>query len=125
MPAGQYNLYIEQGATFYKKLIFKDAGQNPIVLTGYTFRGQIRDTSSSATVILSFTFNILDQTANPGQLEMTLTALETASITVPNPNNDYRAYRELAYDVERVTTSSGEVDRILEGLVTVSAEVTR
>jgi hypothetical protein len=47
MPAAVYRMTIEQGATFVQVFTFED-----LDLTGYTGRGQIRETTSEATAVV-------------------------------------------------------------------------
>lgn len=125
MAAGKLDLYIEQGANFYKLLTLQDATGAAIDLTGYTFAGQIRRKADSGAVLLAFTFTILNQTTNRGQLELTLTALQTATLPdQPQPTAD-RIASTFAYDIEMTRTSDGFVARLLEGKVTLSPEVTQ
>ena len=104
------NLFVDQGATFATKLVLNDADGVPVDLTGYTASGQIRKhyTSSNAT---SFTVSL---TASTGSVVLSLSANATANLI----SGRY------VYDVEMVDTS-GNVSRIIEGIVTVSPNVTR
>ena len=104
------NLFVDQGATFATKLVLNDADGVPVDLTGYTASGQIRKhyTSSNAT---NFTVSL---TASTGSVVLSLSANATANLI----SGRY------VYDVEMVDTS-GNVSRIIEGIVTVSPNVTR
>jgi len=55
MAAGRYLLTIEQGATTDLLLEYKDSNGNPVDLSGYTARMQIRPTIDSSTTHLSIT----------------------------------------------------------------------
>ena len=104
------NLFVDQGATFATKLVLNDADGVPVDLTGYTASGQIRKhyTSSNAT---NFTVSL---TASTGSVVLSLSANATANLI----SGRY------VYDVEMVDTS-GNISRIIEGIVTVSPNVTR
>lgn len=121
MAAGQIDLPVEQGATFSWALTIK-ADDLPVDITGYSFRGQIRDTYSSGAILASFTFTITDATA--GQVSMTMTAAETTAITVDPATSYERTITNATYDVEMVDTA-GTVFRILEGTALISPEVTK
>ncbi|HAB99248.1 MAG TPA: hypothetical protein DCE71_05450 [Parachlamydiales bacterium] len=103
---------------------FKDENKIPLDLTGSTFAGKVRKLYDSPTAVATFTFVILDQVTNRGQVQMSLTPSETtaspcdpATIKTPRPITEY------IYDVER-TKPSTEKDRVLQGQVSVSPEVT-
>jgi hypothetical protein len=125
MAAGKYDMYIEQGADFYLLVTLQNGAGESIDLTGHTFSGKIRSTASSSTVIAEFDFTVLDQTmaATKGKIEVELPAAESSAITLdPSPDVE-RKLSFYTYDIESVF--SGTVVRWLEGLVTISPEVTR
>ena len=124
MSAGTYNMNIDQGADFKLTLTIKDSTDTEVDLTGHTFRGQIRKTISNATVVASFTFNILDQVANTGQVEVSLDAATSTAILIPKQDNTTRKAEKFAYDIES-EDGAGTVVRWLEGVVNLSPEVTR
>lgn len=103
------NLIIDQGATFFINLDISDTSDTPVDLTGYTATSQMRKTytSSSAT---AFTASI-NTTSSSVVLEMTAT--QTANL----------ASGRYVYDVE--LRSGNTVSRIVEGIVTVTPQVTR
>lgn len=104
------NLLIDQGSTFATSItITNDAGE-PVDLTGYTGAGQMRRHYSSLTYI-PLTINI---SANVGIVGITLSADQTTAI----------AAGRYVYDVE-LTTAAGVVSRIVEGVATVTPQVTR
>lgn len=127
MAAGKLDLNLEQGSDFLRKLIFQDnASPTPNLenLTDQIFRGQIRKSISDATVVVAFTFSILDQVTNTGEVEFSLTNAQTSSIVLKPQTTVTREPQEFAYDIEREFTD-GRVERVLEGVVFVSPEVTR
>lgn len=113
---GRYDMTIFQGASFDRILTWRVGTPAVAVnLTGYTARMQLRSTPSATSAPLELT------TANgrialggaAGTITLTLTAAQTAGI----PAGQY------AYDLELVNGS--DVTRLVEGFVTVDAEVTR
>ena len=122
MSAGKLDLSIEQGATFKRKLIFKDSTNSPIDLTGNVFSGQIRTSPSSTTIIASFVCTITD--APNGEVEITLTDTITSGIPVKPSTSPEKQTTSYAYDIER-TIPGGTKQRVLEGIANVSPEVTR
>lgn len=116
MAAGNYDFVIEQGATFYQELVWKDSVGDPIDLTGYTARMQIRKTVKSSDAILSLTTE--NGRITLGDAEGTITlevdAEDTADLT------EFCG----VYDLE-VEASDGTVTRLIQGQIEVSREVTR
>jgi hypothetical protein len=107
--ATQVNLLIDQGATFSTVIDLVDENGVPINLSSYTGASQLRRHYTSSNAI-NFTVAL---TSN-GVVTLSLTANQTTSLT---------AGRYL-YDVE-VTDNSGIVSRIVEGIVSVTPNVTR
>lgn len=103
------NITIDQGSSFETTLDVTDDNGDPINLTGYTGAAQMRKhyTSSNA---YSFVVSI-----NPsaGVVTLTMSANATANIV----SGRY------VYDCE--LTSGSTVSRVLEGIVTVTPQVTR
>jgi hypothetical protein len=106
--ATKANLVIDQGSTFASSIDILDDNDEPVNLTNYTSRGQIRKHYTSTNSV-SFT-----TTLSNGSLIISLTANQTANMV----SGRY------VYDLELVDPSN-TVLRILEGIVTVTPEVTR
>lgn len=108
--ATKANLVIDQGADFNTTLSLSDPNGNRFSLTNYTGRSQIRKhyTSSTATEMTV----VLDD--NTSTVTLSLTANQTSSL----------AAGRYVYDVE-LTNTSNSVVRIVEGIVTVTPQVTR
>jgi hypothetical protein len=116
MSAAQYNLYMEQGATFALSITWKDSSGTPINLGGYSARMQVRRTKDSSTVLLEAT------TANS---RITLGgALGTIDVVIPATVMEDVTFGCGVYDLE-VESSGGQVTRLIEGGVSLSKEVTR
>lgn len=116
MAASTLALDIEQGATFEKKLTWTDANGNPIDLTGYDARMQVRKKKTNQTVLLDLNLGngglILGGVT--GTIELFISASDTTAIT----------WKQGIYDLELITPTS-KVIRFIEGAVSVSLEVTR
>lgn len=116
MPAGNYDIVCEQGATFQRELVWSDSSEQPINLTGYTARMQVRPSIKSSEVVIELT------TANAriilypllGKIQLLLTAAQTAALPA----------KACVYDLELVS-GSGHVTRLLQGSFTITPEVTR
>jgi hypothetical protein len=115
MTAARLPLIIEQGATWKHALIVRD-GATPRDLTGYTARMQIRKVVTSADVLAELTVanSGITITAAQGRIDLVLSATATAGLP-SGPS---------VYDFE-LEGPSGEVTRLLQGTVTVDAQVTR
>jgi hypothetical protein len=108
--ATKANIIIDQGTTFSTDIYLTDDNGDAFDLTGYTGVSKMRKhyTSSNAQ---SFTVSL--NTAN-GFVTLSLTSANTSDLTAGR----------YVYDVE-VTSSSNVVSRIVEGIVTVTPQVTR
>jgi hypothetical protein len=113
--ADNYQISIDQGATYSLALTYKDANGAAINLTGYTAAMQIRTSYEAASTVLSLTSSSgIVITAATGLLTINITSNQTAAL---NPST-------YVYDLE-ITSSAGVVTRLIQGSVMVSAEVTR
>lgn len=102
------NIIIDQGTSFSTTVELTDAQDQPVNTAIYTARGQIRkhfESNSSTAFTTSFLQN---------ELTISLTANQTSNLV---------AGRHV-YDVELVDNSNNVI-RLLEGVVTVTPEVTK
>lgn len=106
MPATQYNLLVEQGATLTATLTVTNSDGTPFNLTGYTAAGKIRAGYTDDTALVSLTFAIPSPAT--GVITLSLTAAQTAALPVTRG----------VYDV--TITSGSTALRILQGSVTIS-----
>lgn len=128
MAAGRYSFSIEQGSTFKMGVQYLDSGSNPIDLTAYNGRMQIRsDYADNANTLyinisssvdadgsgLDFTGINGDQPLTSGSIGITISAEKTTSMS----------FDEGYYDLELYSGSF--VTRILQGTVIMNKEVTR
>lgn len=115
MGAAIYNFEIEQGSTFTRTLTFKQSNGSAMNLTGYGIRGQVRKYLLSPTIIVSFTLNKIAPFTS-GIVSWSLTSAQTIAIK----SGQY------IYDIELYQAGTPEiVDRCIEGVITVTGEVTR
>lgn len=114
MIPGKYNIVCPQGSTFNQQLTWT-IDNDPVDLTGYTARMQVREKHISKVYNLNLT------TENGG---ITLGDEEgTISITVDATDTSEIIAKEYVYDLE--LDSGGEVIRLIEGKFIVTPEVTR
>lgn len=128
MPAAVFNIFIEQGATFKLEMVFKDSNGIGIDQTGRTFTGQLRSKYDSTTVAGTFTITLADQITDPGKIIITISAANTALIPVDPPgvncSKDSRPLTVYQYDIEATNVDLTK-DRVLQGIASVSPEVTK
>jgi hypothetical protein len=116
MSAGKLDLYIEQGATFKSQLIWKDATDTEIDLSGYTARLQVRPKALSDVLYIDLTTENGGITLGgvAGTIDMQIAAADTEAIT----------WLKAKYDLELID-GTGFVTRLVEGEVKVSFNVTK
>jgi hypothetical protein len=122
--SNRYDIKIDQGSTFSIGLTIRDSAGVPINLTGHSFRGQIRKTVSASKIEAEFSFDVQDQTANPGRVTCYLSADDTEAIKVDQSPSAQRIITKMAYDIESETLD-GTVVRWLEGIAEISPEATK
>jgi hypothetical protein len=106
------NLTIDQGSTFSVSIELSDALGNPLDLSDYVARAQMRKSYGSNS-FTEFSVSISDNPA-AGGISLALTSEQTRTL---RPGR-------YVYDIEIENEEEG-VKRILEGIVTVTPEVTR
>jgi hypothetical protein len=104
------NLQIDQGADFSTEIDVLDDNGDVVNLTGYTGAAQMRKHYTSTTAI-NFSVAV---NASGGTVTISMTAAASANVT---PGR-------YVYDCE-LTSSSNTVSRLVEGIVTVTPQVTR
>lgn len=114
MTPGKYNFICPQGSTFSKQLTWQ-IDDEPVDLTSYTARMQVREKYNSPTKILDLTTEnggiVLG--GDEGTILINVDATETENIVA-------KCY---VYDLELVSSST--VTRLIEGQFMVTPEVTR
>jgi hypothetical protein len=107
------NLVIDQGTTYSLSITVSDAAGNVLDLTNYTVRAQMRR-SYGATSSVSFTTSKGNDPTD-GELTISLSATQTSNL---KPGR-------YVYDLEIEENTTNEVTRVIEGIITVTPEVTR
>lgn len=110
--AAKANIVIDQGADFSTTVTVTDDAGAAVDLAGYTASGQIRKhyTSNTAT---NFTTSF-GSPRSSGQITISLSRDVTSSIEAGR----------YVYDVE-ITSSANTRSRLIEGIATITPEVTR
>ena len=131
MAAGRYSFVIEQGATTNFEIQYKDSNNNPIDLSDYTGRLQIRSTFAQDNGELFLT---LSSSKNPdgtgldfsGSNGSTSPTSGSIGIYIAACTSSALTFNEAKYDLE-IYSGSGHCPftvRLLEGNVKLSKEVT-
>jgi hypothetical protein len=106
--AQKLNLVLDQGTTFTTSFTVNDDAGLPINFTGYTGNSQIRKHYTSSNAV-PFTVSLYSN----GTITLTMNAATSGAITAGR----------YVYDVE--VNSGSQVSRVVEGIVTVTPQVTR
>lgn len=109
--ATKANIVIDQGTDFSTEIFITDNDGEVVTLTGYTGAAKMRKHYTS-TNSASFTVSINEDL---GKVTLTMARTDTANLT---PGR-------YVYDLELTDTVSNVVSRAVEGVVTVTPEVTR
>jgi hypothetical protein len=131
MSAGRYPIYIEQGATIDFEVQYKDSNGNPVNLTGYGARMQIRPSVSSNEIYLSLTSNLnTDGTGinMSGSSPYKPPTSGSLGIYIASCTSSMLDFGDAVYDLEifaPINVDCPIVTRILQGPVRLSKEVTR
>jgi hypothetical protein len=109
--ATKANLVIDQGSTYSVQIQLSDQNGDPLALNGFVANAQIRKWYTSSTPAAVF-----DATIDTGSSSITLnlTANQTSNLVAGR----------YVYDVE-TTSTANTISRLVEGIVTVTPQVTR
>lgn len=105
------NIFVDRDSDYSNIITVSSSSGAPLNLTGYTVASQIRKSYSSS-IAYNFTSSIFN--AASGQVRLQLAASASRDI----PPGRY------LYDVE-ITSPSGTKTRVVEGIVTVTPEITQ
>ena len=105
------NLFVDAGANYSNIITVAASNGQPLDLTGYTVASQMRKSYQSSTAY-NFTASIYNAATGKVRLQLS----DTQSAAIP-------AGRWL-YDVE-ITSPSGTKTRVVEGIVTVTPQITQ
>lgn len=108
--ATRVNIVIDQGTDFETSISLTNSDGGQLDLTGMSAASQIRKTHTSSNAV-----NFTTALAN---------ASGTLTLSLNNATTSSMSAGRYVYDVE-LTDASNVVSRILEGVVTVTPEVTR
>ena len=129
MAAGKYSFTIEQGSTVDFEIVYKDSNSDPIDLTLYTARMQLRPSIGSDIVHMT-----LSSSLNPCGTGLNMSGSNSANpptsgsigIFISAASSSLLDFNEAVYDLE-IASGSGNcanVTRILQGKVKLSKNTT-
>ena len=104
------NLVIDQGCTFEKVITAQNSTSGNVTISAGTCAAKMRQSYYSANNVLSFGINQAGS-----NVTISLTATQTAALS---PGN-------YVYDVEYTQSGGTIVERLAEGIITISAEATK
>ena len=129
MAAGRYSLLIQKGATVNFQLTYTDSNGNPVDLTGYQARMQIRPSVGSPDVYITLSSS-LDPCGTglnlSGSNSINPPTSGTIGVYISAVSSSQLDFTQGVYDLE-LATGSGDcyvVTRLLEGEVRLSKNVT-
>lgn len=105
------NLFVDQGSDYSSIVTVASGSGAPLNLQGFTVKSQMRKSYGSSTAY-SFTAEVYD--AATGRIRIRLSAAQSEGI----PTGRY------LYDVE-ITSSANAKKRVVEGIVTVTPQITQ
>lgn len=128
MAAGNYSFTIEQGTTVNFEIQYTDSGSNPINLTGYSGKMQIKSNFADDNPV---TYATLSSSLAPdgtglnfsGSTGIKPPTSGSIGIFVSAASSSAFNFTKARYDLE--ITSGSVVTRLLQGTITLSKEVTR
>ena len=120
MPAAKINLTIEKGAKYYKTFIWRDETKTPISLAGLSARMHIRESVDDAAFVIELTTTngriLLEAAAETGRIDLIVGATDTDALTITTGVFDLELYNQSDPD---------DVNRLIEGIVSITEGVTR
>ena len=105
------NITIDQGSDFTATVTVTNEAGTAVNLTDYTARGMMRKSPSTSTY---HSFTVTVSTPEDGEITLVMNNSTTAAITAGR----------YMYDVE-IVSSGGTVTRVVEGIATVTPEITK
>ena len=115
MPAGKYDITIEQGADLDLDIDYKDSTGTLVALgTGHTAAMKIKESKGGAEIASLTTGSGITLTSSSPNINIKIAYGTTAGYDFDNA----------VYDFELKNTSSDTVSRVLEGRVILNREVT-
>ena len=132
MAAGNFSFTIEQGATTDFELVYKDSSGNPIDLTGYEARMQLKDSIGGSSTFLTLSSSLksdgtgLNLSGSGGNAASKPLTSGSIGVFISHTSSSNLTFGTAVYDLEIVSGSGvgTVVTRLIQGKVSLSKEVT-
>ena len=123
MAAGKYSFVIEQGSTTNFSIVYADSTGTPVDLSQYSAKMQIRPYPGSNDVIVTLSSSL---NGDGTGLNMSSSISGSIGIYIASCTSSMFNFNEASYDLDIISGSGAcpYVNRILEGKVKLSKEVT-
>ena len=131
MSAGRYPLYIEQGASLDFEVQYLDSEGNPVDLSGYSARMQIRPSTDSSTIYVTLSSSLQPDGTGlnlSGSHSLKPPTSGSIGIFISSCTSSVFNFNDAVYDLELFVPYDGGcsyVTRLIQGPVRLSKEVTR
>ena len=133
MAAGKYNFTIEQGSTTDFEVVYKDSSDNPIDISGYQARMDLRQSPGSSTSYLTLSSSLgpcgtgLNMSGSGGLSASKPLSSGSIGVYISHVSSSALSFTDAVYDLELVSGSGhcATVERLLEGSVSLFKEVTK
>lgn len=131
MSAGRYPIYIEQGASLDFEVQYVDSEGNPVDLSGYSARMQIRPSVASNVAYITLTSNLQADGTGLNLSGSHSTKPPTSGsigVFISACSSSILNFGDAVYDLELSVPYEGGCDyvtRLIQGPVRLSQEVTR
>jgi len=131
MSAGRYPLYIEQGASLDFEVQYLDSAGNPVDLSGYSARMQIRPSTDSSTVYVTLSSSLQPDGTGlnlSGSHSLKPPTSGSIGVFISSCTSSLLTFNDAVYDLELFVPYDGGcnyVTRLIQGPVRLSQEVTR
>lgn len=125
MAAGKYSFVIEQGATFQQEWRYLDCLGNPVDLTNYSSKMQLRPSPGSPILYLTLSSSITPDGSGLNLMGLNgtnPTSSGSIGVIISAYSSSLLNFQEAYYDLELY--SGSYVDRLIEGKVKLSKQVT-
>lgn len=113
-----YDILVDQGATLLRSIALKNAAKNIVTLDGYTGVMEVRYLKTETTEV------VLTLTTENGGVQINSSAGSVLIVAAPTQTAALDPGKYV-YDLELIETSTGIVTKIIQGNLTVRAEVTK
>ena len=132
MAAGNYSFTIEQGSTTDFEIVYKDSNSNPVDLTGYQAKMQLKDSIGGSSTFLTLSSSLspdgtgLNLSGSGGNAASKPLTSGSIGIFISHATSSNLTFGTAVYDLEIVSGSGNTavVTRLLQGKVNLSKEVT-